>query len=59
MKEFVRIQNSVFAVNAIVHIAAYEKSIMVRTTHGDRTFWFNSEAKAQEAFESLWNYFAG
>lgn len=58
MKEFIRVQDCVFAVGAIIWMMQHERSVIIRTTHGERTFWYKSQAKAQEEFESLWNYFA-
>lgn len=58
MKEFIRVQNCVLAVNAIVSMELGEKVIFIRTTEAGYHFHYDTKEEAQNEFESLWNYFA-
>lgn len=58
MKEFIRVQNCVLAINAIISIELGEKTIFIRTTEAGYHFYHDTETEARIQFESLWNHFA-
>ena len=72
MKEFIRIQNTVLAVDAIISIEQEVSTVgkdrpedergwalFVKTAVSDFRFRYNSRKEIEIDFENLWSYLAG
>lgn len=59
MKEFIRVQDTIIAVNAIVSIELLSGArIFIRTTEAGYHFNYPTQKEMERDFEGLWSYLA-